>query len=324
VISTWMRCACGAELQLLFRVRRCTSEGEECWFSRRSVCDGIQLGIMLAKRFGDFDFCAFQDADELKGVDDGLALEVIVGDDESVAGMLGHFADAGDPGSELFGSVEIVVAFMRGDRGVIGEPGVVAAAVKANVACRGSGLGRRSEGVSDNGLIDVAKTGVVIVEKSQSFRRVPGSVANFYDEGIVGKAFQHGGEISDGLFCAMERERELEENGAKFVGRAQNIEAGANGALIGGGRGRSIGGKLMSEALPKFSGEDEAGVCDHAIEPLRGVIGTQWLVEGSVDFDGVEEFGKVGSFVEIFWAAGWIDVTTPIGIGPAGGTDADD
>jgi hypothetical protein len=79
----------------------------------------------------------------------------------------------------------------------------------------------------------------------------------------------------------------------------------------------------MSEALPKIGGEDEAGICDDAIEPLRGVIGTQWLVEGSVDFDGVEEFGKVGSFVEIFRAAGWIEVASPIGIGPAGGTDAD-
>ena len=259
----------------------------------------------------------------MKGVDDGLALEVIVGDDESVAGVLGHFADAGDPGSELFGSVEIVVAFMRGDRGVIGEPGVVAAAVKANVAYGRSGLGRRSEGASDDGLIDVAETGVVGVEKSQSFRRIPGRVANFDDEGVFGEAFQHGGEISDGLFRAMERERELEENGAKFVGRAQNIEAGANGALIGGGREGGVGGELMSEALPKFGGEDEAGICGDAIEPLRGVIGTHWLVEGSVDFDDVEEFGKVGSFVKILWAAGWIDVASPVGIGPAGGTDAD-
>ena len=176
-----MRSACGAEIQLFFRLTRCASEWEKCGFSRRSVCNGIQLGIVLAKRFGDFDFCAFQDADELQGVDDGLSLEVIVGNDESVAGVLGDFTDAGEPWSELFGGVEIVVAFVGGDRTVIGEPGVVAAAVKANVAYRGSGLGRRSERAADDGLINVRETGVVFVEKSQGFRRVPGGMANFDD-----------------------------------------------------------------------------------------------------------------------------------------------
>ena len=43
---------------------------------------------MLAKGLGDFDFCFLEDTDELEGVDDGLTLEVIVGDDESVAGVL--------------------------------------------------------------------------------------------------------------------------------------------------------------------------------------------------------------------------------------------
>src|SRR5580700_193355 len=141
---------CLAAPWLLFWQSCRASEGEERGLGRWSVGDGIQFGIVLTKRLGNFDLCAFQDADELKGVDDGFALKVIVGDDESVAGVLGDFADAGDPGSELFGSVEIVVAFMRGDRSVIREPGVVAAAVKANVAYRRSGLSGRSERAADD------------------------------------------------------------------------------------------------------------------------------------------------------------------------------
>ena len=89
---------------------------------------------MLTKRLGNFDFCALKDADELEGIDDGLALEMIVGDDESIAGVLGNLADAGDPGSKLFGGVKIVVALVGRDRSIVGEPGVVTAAVKADVA----------------------------------------------------------------------------------------------------------------------------------------------------------------------------------------------
>ena len=121
---------------------------------------------MLAKRLGDFDFCALENADELEGVDDRFALEVIVGDDESVAGVLGDVADAGDPGSEFFGSIEIVVAFVGGDGGVVGEPSVVTSAVKTDVTNGRSGLGRRGKGAADDGLIDVAKAGLVVAEKS--------------------------------------------------------------------------------------------------------------------------------------------------------------
>jgi len=95
---------------------------------------------VLTKRLGNFDFGAFEDADELEGIDDGLALEMIVGDDESVAGVLGNLAGAGDPGCELFGGVKIVVALVGRDRSIVGEPGVVAAAVKADVADRRSSL----------------------------------------------------------------------------------------------------------------------------------------------------------------------------------------
>jgi hypothetical protein len=42
---------------------------------------------MPAEGFRNFDFCALEDADELQRIDDGFALEVIVGDYESVARM---------------------------------------------------------------------------------------------------------------------------------------------------------------------------------------------------------------------------------------------
>src|SRR5438445_7335500 len=56
---------------------------------------------MPAKRLRNFDFCAFENADELQSIDDRFALEVIVGDYESVTRMFRDGADAGDPGSEL-------------------------------------------------------------------------------------------------------------------------------------------------------------------------------------------------------------------------------
>jgi hypothetical protein len=53
--------------------------------SRRGIGNGFQLGILRAQRFGHFHFGAFQDADQLEGVDDTLALVVVVGDDENFA-----------------------------------------------------------------------------------------------------------------------------------------------------------------------------------------------------------------------------------------------
>jgi hypothetical protein len=125
--------------------RRRFAEREESGLGGWSGGDGVEFGVVLAERFGNFDFGAFEDVDELEGVDDGFALEVIVGDDEGVRRMFGDFADARDPRSEFFGGVEIVVALMGGDGGVVGEPGVVAAAMKTDVADGRGGLGRRSE-----------------------------------------------------------------------------------------------------------------------------------------------------------------------------------
>jgi hypothetical protein len=254
----------------------------------------------------------------LEGVDDGFALEVIVGDDEGVAGVLGDFVDAGGPGSELFLRVEIVVALVGGDGGIFGEPGVVAAAVETDVTDGTSGLRRGSERAADNGLVDVAEAGVVFAEERESFGGIPRGVADFDDEGIVGEAFENGGKIGDGFLGAMEGKRELEEDGTEFVGGAENVKAGADEALVFGG-----GARVVSEFLPEFGGEEEARIGGDAFEPVGGVVGAERMVEGGVDFDGVEEGGEIFGFVETFGAGRGIDVAGPIGVGPAGRADAE-
>ena len=277
---------------------------------------------MVTKRLGNFDFCSLENADELEGIDDRLALKMIVGDDESVVGLFGYFADARDPGSELFGGVKIVVALVGGDRSMVGEPGVVAAAVKPDVADGRSGLGGGRERAADNGLIDVAEAGVVLSKKFKSFERVPGGVANFDDERIVGEAFKSGDKGGFGFFRTMERERELEEDSAEFIRSAQNVEASADSSFVFRGGDRAECRGIVSESLPEFGGEEKAGIGGDTVKPLRGVIGTQGLVERSVDLDGVEKFSEKGGFVKTFGAASRIDKTSPVRIRPAGGADA--
>ena len=144
---------------------------------------------MLAERLGNFDFCALQNADKLQGVDHGFALKVIVGDDKGVVCVFGDFTHAGDPGSEFLRRIEIVVALVNRDRGVVGKPGVVAAAVKADVADGRRRLGRGWKRAADEWLINVADAGVVLTEEGQGLRRIPGRMANFDDEWIIGEAF---------------------------------------------------------------------------------------------------------------------------------------
>ena len=78
----------------------------------------------------------------------------------------------------------------------------------------------------------------------------------------------------------------------------------------------------MRELLPEFCGEKESGVGRHSLDPQSCVVWAHGLVEGRIDFDGVEEFGQEGGFVEIFWAGLRVDVAGPIGVGPSGWADA--
>jgi hypothetical protein len=297
--------------------RRGFAERKESGLGGRSGGEGVEFGVVLAERFGDFDFGAFEDVDELEGVYYRFALEMVVGDDESVASVFGDFVNAGDPRGELFGGVEIVVALVSGDGAVVGEPGVVAAAMKTDVTDGRSSLGRRSERAADDGLVDVAEAGAVFAKERERFGRVPGVVADFDDERVIAKAEENGGEIGGCFSGAMKRKRKLKKDGTEFPGGTENVEAGADGAFIGGG-----GAGVVGEFLPEFGGENEAGIGGDKIDPVGGKIGAQGLVEGSVDLNGVEEFCEIGGFVETFGAARRINVASPVRIRPAGGADA--
>jgi hypothetical protein len=297
--------------------RRGFAEREESGFGGGSGGDGVEFGVVLAERFGNFNFGAFEDVDELEGVDDGLALEMIVGDDKGVAGVFGDFADASDPRSELFGGVEIVVALVGGDGGVVGKPRVVAAAMKTDVADGRGGLGRGGERAADDGLVNVAEAGVVFTEERESFGGVPRVVADFDDERVIAKAEENGGEIRDGFPGAMKRKRELKKDGAEFIGGAENIEAGADGAFVVGG-----GAGVVGEFLPELGGEDEARIGGDKIDPVGGKIGAHGLVKGGINLNGVEEFGEIGGFVETLGATRRIHVASPVRIRPAGRADA--
>jgi hypothetical protein len=271
----------------------------------------------LAQRFGHFDLGALENADEFEGVYDGFALVVIVGDDVGVFSLVANRADALDPGIEFIRRVKIVVAFVLGCVGIVVEPGIVAPAMKADVADGRSDLGGRLQRAADDGLVDVAKACVIIAKECVGFRDLPGSVAQFDNEGIVTETSEYGAEILDGLRRAVEGKRELQQDGAELVGFAQNVEALADGTFIFWG-----GGRIVSEFLPHLRGEDEGRIGSDAFEPEGRVIWIQGLVEGSVDLDGIKEAREIGGFVKILRAACWIHVAGPIAIGPTRGSDA--
>src|SRR6266481_1788674 len=187
---------------------------------RRSVRDGIEFRVMLAQRFGNFDFCVLEDVDEWQSIHDGLALEMIIGDHKRVAGVLLHFLHPRDPGSKLFGGVEVVIPLMHRNRGVVAEPGIVAPPVQPHVAHGRGRLRRRRQGAADKRLVDIAEAGIMLAQESQRFRRIPRGVAHFDDEGIIPKPQQNRGEMRHGLFGAMKGKWKLKKDGAEFVRRA--------------------------------------------------------------------------------------------------------
>ena len=108
------------------------------------IGDFVEFRIMLAERLGYFHFLLLEDTDELERVNDGFALEMVVGDDERALGVVADLVDARDPRLELLPRVEIVVALVRWNILVVGKPGIVAAAVQTDVAEGRSRLRRRS------------------------------------------------------------------------------------------------------------------------------------------------------------------------------------
>src|ERR1700739_4074777 len=204
------------------------AHGEKCRRGRPFTGDLLKLREVLAKRFGHFDLGVFQGAEQLQGVYNGLALEMVVGDDEGVAGVLVDRTDALDPGIEFIGGIKIVVALVTGSLGIVAKPSVVSATVQTDITDRRSTLGGRSKRAADERLVDVAKTGVEFAEQVERFRRVPGGVAKFDDQRIVGEAFQGCSEEGDRVVAPMERERELCKDSAEFSGVPQDLKTRAD------------------------------------------------------------------------------------------------
>src|SRR6266481_5090899 len=300
------------------------AEGEKHGLGGWSIGNFVELRKLAAERLGHLDLRALQDADELQSVDHGFALKMIVGDDKCFAGPLRDFADARDPGRELFRGVKIVVALMRGDGFVVREPGVIPAAMQPHVAYSRRGLRGWAERSPDDRLINVAKTDAMIPQEFQRFGGIPRTVAHFDHQRIVYEAFYQGRKVANRFRCAMKRKRELQQDRAKFLCRAQNVEACANGAFILRGRAGRYGLNVVRKSLPEFGGENKSRIRRHAIEPLRRVLRAQRLVKRSIDLDGIKVFREISCLVESFGTSGGIDVTGPIGIRPARWSHAND
>src|SRR6266852_2951151 len=101
--------------------------------------------------------------------------------------------------------------------------------------------------------------------------------------------------MGGGFGRAVKGKRELKEHRTEFARFAENVEAGADVALVfGGGRG------FMGEALPEFCGEEERGICGYAFDPGGGVVRTDRLIERGIDFDRVKKLGEERCFVKVF------------------------
>src|SRR5579871_1783234 len=172
--------------------------------------------------------------------------------------------------------------------------------------------------MANQGLINVAESGVVLREESKGFGYVPGGVTNFHYEGKIGEAFQQCHEICRSFWCAMKCERELQQHSPELAGSAKRFESVAHQFFVFFGSGH-----FVSESLPKFCGENEIPVRGYIAEPLLCVFGFYRVVEGSIYFDGVEEFREITRLVKALWFFLWVDKPVPVRIGPACRTDAD-
>src|SRR5260370_1537923 len=250
--------------------------------SGRRIGNSLQLRVLPAKRLRHLYLQSRQAVDDLQRIDAGLALKVIVGDHQRLPRPLPDFPDERNPGRQLFGGVEIVVALMRGNPCVVTEPRVVAPPVKPHVPDgRGSLSGRRKRS-PDDGLVDVAETDAAAVQQFQRFGRIPRSVANLDHQRVVSKSPYYGGEVRYGLRSAMKRKRECQQHPAQPLRPPNHIQPPPHAPLLLRGRAGCCGSDVVRESLPEFGGKNKARIRRHSIDPLRRVLGTQRLVKRSV------------------------------------------
>jgi len=271
---------------------------------------------VVAQGLGHFYLVTAEDMDELKRVDGAFAEVVIVGDDESFPGGVGDVADASGPGVEFLAGVEIVVALGRRRIGIVAEPGVVAAAVQANVADRRRDAFAGPDGVADDGLIDIAESDAALVQKVVKGFPGPRGVTDLDDEAVVFEIVEDLSEAREVFGRLMKRKRELQEESAEAVRFVKDVETFADGFDVAG-----RGAAFVGELLPELGGEKESGIRGDALEPLCGERRLERMVEGRVDLDGVEELREVRRFVKAGRAVWRVHDAVPVRVRPAGGPD---
>lgn len=86
--------------------------------------------------------------------------------------------------------------------------------------------------MANDGLIDIAKADLMLLQQLEGFFGLPGSVTEFDNERIVGETFDKSSEMGKGFNGAVERERELKKYGAELACLLENVEPGAYGAFV--------------------------------------------------------------------------------------------
>src|ERR1035437_6941652 len=102
---------------------------------------------------------------------------MIVGNDECGVACFGQAPDARSPGLELLLGVKIVVALRGRHGGVVAEPGVIAAAVEADVGDAPRGAPAGLHGTPDYRLIDVAESDAALMQHRVESFVVPRGMA---------------------------------------------------------------------------------------------------------------------------------------------------
>ncbi len=146
----------------------------------RLISNLVELRIVFAERLGNFYFGLFQNVHEGESGDYRFGSVAIVGDDESGFTFFFNTLDTFGPRFEFFFGIEIILAFVGRNLGIVSKPGVIAAAMEADVADSRSDAVSGLERTANNGLIDIAKADAALCEQIKKRLVVPGGMADFY------------------------------------------------------------------------------------------------------------------------------------------------
>src|ERR1700733_12118430 len=102
--------------------------------------------------------------------------------------MFGYMADAIRPGRELLILIKVVVTFFGRYERIIGEPRVIAASVKADVADSRRGALSGFHRAANHRLINVAEAHAPGVKHREKFFVIPGAVPDFDHERVIAEA----------------------------------------------------------------------------------------------------------------------------------------